>query len=85
MLIYQATSYPSYEFSYKISDPDTKDVKGQHEARDGDKVNGQYWLLQPNGYKRTVNYVANNHQGYLLYIFYNTLNDVFEIVCVELS
>ncbi|XP_046960904.1 GATA zinc finger domain-containing protein 14-like [Vanessa cardui] len=59
-----AWSYPSYEFSYKVNDPETKDIKGQHEKRHGDEVKGLYWLIEPNGHKRTVNYQADDNHGF---------------------
>nr|XP_026485914.1 GATA zinc finger domain-containing protein 14-like [Vanessa tameamea] len=59
-----AWSYPSYEFSYKVNDPETKDIKGQHEKRHGDEVKGLYWLIEPNGQKRTVNYQADDNNGF---------------------
>lgn len=31
--------------------------------RDGDEVKGLYWLIEPNGHKRTVNYQANDDKG----------------------
>ncbi|XP_045519375.1 TNF receptor-associated factor family protein DDB_G0272098-like [Pieris brassicae] len=64
-------SYPSYEFSYKVSDPHTHDFKGQQEKRHGDKVNGNYWLIQPDGRKRLVKYHANDHIGFNVLIDYS--------------
>ncbi|XP_047510338.1 myb-like protein X [Pieris napi] len=64
-------SYPSYEFSYKVSDPHTHDYKGQQEKRHGDKVNGNYWLIQPDGRKRLVKYHANDHIGFNVLIDYS--------------
>ena len=46
-----------------MNDPHTHDVKGQSENRHGDEVKGIYWLLEPNGDTRTVNYNANDHKG----------------------
>ncbi|XP_032511565.2 GATA zinc finger domain-containing protein 14-like [Danaus plexippus] len=57
-------SYPSYEFFYKVKDPHTRDIKGQHEERDGDKVKGNYWLIEPTGRKRTVKYHSDDHIGF---------------------
>ncbi|XP_023954701.2 uncharacterized protein DDB_G0287625-like [Bicyclus anynana] len=65
-----ATAYPSYEFSYKVNDPKTRDIKGQHETREGDEVLGNYWLIEPNGRKRTVNYQANDDNGFSAIIDY---------------
>ncbi|XP_050549957.1 larval/pupal rigid cuticle protein 66-like [Spodoptera frugiperda] len=51
-------------FSYGVSDPHTGDVKSQHETRVGDKVVGQYSLLDSDGTKRTVDYAADAHSGF---------------------
>lgn len=48
---------------YKVEDPHTHDMKGLHEKKYGDEIKGMYWLLQPDGYKRTVEYHANKHSG----------------------
>ncbi|XP_059052328.1 uncharacterized protein LOC131846927 [Achroia grisella] len=56
-----AHAYPSYEFSYKVADPHTKDYKGQREVRNGDEVKGEYWLREPKGRKRTVKYRADKN------------------------
>ncbi|XP_063890393.1 sarcoplasmic reticulum histidine-rich calcium-binding protein-like [Helicoverpa armigera] len=66
-----AWSYPSYEFSYSVHDPHTHDKKGQHESRDGDEVKGEYWLIEPDGRKRTVTYHADKHSGFHAIVHYS--------------
>ncbi|XP_041977431.1 uncharacterized protein LOC121731830 [Aricia agestis] len=56
---------PNYSFSYDVNDVQTGDVKSQHESRRGDIVIGQYSLVQPDGVRRTVDYSANDHTGFL--------------------
>ncbi|XP_026487771.1 cuticle protein 16.8-like [Vanessa tameamea] len=56
---------PNYSFAYEVNDANTGDVKSQHESRRGDIVIGQYSLVQPDGIKRTVDYSANDHTGFL--------------------
>ncbi|KAM3962369.1 uncharacterized protein ACR2FA_003609 [Aphomia sociella] len=53
-----------YEFSYSVEDPHTGDHKSQRESRDGDVVKGEYSLLQPDGSIRTVQYTADDHNGF---------------------
>ncbi|KAI8429056.1 hypothetical protein MSG28_007625 [Choristoneura fumiferana] len=65
-----AWAYPSYEFSYSVNNPHTHDYKGQHEKRHGDEVTGEYWLLQPDGKKRTVKYQADKHKGFTAHVHY---------------
>lgn len=55
---------PNYNFAYDVNDPHTGDIKNQHESRRGDSVLGQYSLLQPDGTRRTVDYRADDHNGF---------------------
>lgn len=47
-----------------MHDGHTGDVKSQHEVRDGDVVKGQYSLVEPDGSVRTVDYTADDHNGF---------------------
>lgn len=57
-------AYPKYSFNYGIKDPHTGDIKSQAEERDGDVVKGQYSLVEPDGSIRTVDYTADDHNGF---------------------
>ncbi|XP_069705574.1 cuticle protein 19-like [Periplaneta americana] len=57
-------AHPQYDFSYGVSDAHTHDIKEQHETRDGDKVEGYYKLVEPDGTTRTVHYTADKHNGF---------------------
>lgn len=57
-------AYPKYSFNYGIKDPHTGDIKSQVEERDGDVVKGQYSLVEPDGSVRTVDYTADDHNGF---------------------
>lgn len=57
-------AYPKYSFNYGIKDPHTGDIKSQTEERDGDAVKGQYSLVEPDGSVRTVDYTADDHNGF---------------------
>ncbi|XP_013136027.1 PREDICTED: larval/pupal rigid cuticle protein 66-like [Papilio polytes] len=46
------------QFSYGVADPYTGDYKSQIESRAGDRVRGQYSLLDADGTRRTVDYAA---------------------------
>lgn len=63
-LIYRPQAYPKYSFNYGIKDPHTGDIKSQAEERDGDVVKGQYSLVEPDGSVRTVDYTADDHNGF---------------------
>ncbi|XP_049866203.1 cuticle protein-like [Pectinophora gossypiella] len=57
-------SHPKYEYSYSVADGHTGDNKSQQESRDGDAVHGQYSLLEADGSVRTVQYSADDHNGF---------------------
>lgn len=57
-------AYPKYEYSYSVSDGHTGDNKQQQELRDGDVVKGSYSLLEADGSIRTVEYTADDHNGF---------------------
>ncbi|CAH2075431.1 unnamed protein product, partial [Iphiclides podalirius] len=57
-------SHPRYQFNYGVADGHTGDQKNQWEARDGDVVKGQYSLVEPDGTIRTVDYTADDHNGF---------------------
>ncbi|CAB3250564.1 unnamed protein product [Arctia plantaginis] len=56
------SSYSS--FSYGVVDPNTGDIKDQHEKRVGDSVVGKYSLLESDGTKRIVEYEASAATGF---------------------
>lgn len=47
-----------------MADHSTGDVKSQHETRDGDVVKGQYSLVEADGSVRTVDYTADDVNGF---------------------
>nr|AYA49944.1 cuticular protein 47 [Leptinotarsa decemlineata] len=52
---------PKYHYDYAVHDSHHHDFKSQYEARDGKETKGRYELLQPDGRKRIVEYVAGKH------------------------
>ncbi|XP_045459169.1 cuticle protein-like isoform X1 [Melitaea cinxia] len=56
------TDYTS--FAYDVADPYTGDYKSQVETRVGGVVKGQYSLLDSDGTKRTVDYAADDVNGF---------------------
>jgi hypothetical protein len=63
-IVAEPVAYPKYSFNYGIKDPHTGDIKSQAEERDGDVVKGQYSLVEPDGSVRTVDYTADDHNGF---------------------
>ncbi|PSN41655.1 hypothetical protein C0J52_10492 [Blattella germanica] len=56
--------YPQYRYGYAVNDPITGDSKAAEETRDGDVVQGRYSLVEPDGSRRTVDYVADPVNGF---------------------
>ncbi|KAF5287324.1 hypothetical protein FQR65_LT02197 [Abscondita terminalis] len=57
-------AHPNYHYDYAVHDLHTHDIKSQWETRDGDKVKGEYTLMEPDGSKRVVQYTADKHNGF---------------------
>ncbi|XP_001988698.2 larval cuticle protein A2B [Drosophila grimshawi] len=53
-----------YDFSYSVRDDHTGDIKSQTETRKGDQVQGQYSLIDADGYQRIVDYTSDAHNGF---------------------
>lgn len=54
----------NYNFNYAVSDLTTGDMKSQKEVRRGDQVQGQYTMMDSDGYRRIVNYTADDKNGF---------------------
>ncbi|KAK4881272.1 hypothetical protein RN001_004591 [Aquatica leii] len=54
----------NYAFEYGVSDPKTGDHKSQWEKRENGVTIGMYSLLEPDGSKRVVEYIADNLHGF---------------------
>ncbi|CAG7822400.1 unnamed protein product [Allacma fusca] len=55
---------PQYNYAYSIADVLTGDSHAHQEARNGDAVQGQYSLVEPDGSIRTVTYTADDVNGF---------------------
>jgi len=53
-----------YEFSYSVHDDHTGDIKSHQESRKGHAVTGKYELIDSDGYRRIVEYTADEHTGF---------------------
>lgn len=62
--LFSFQAYPKYSFNYGVKDEHTGDHKTQTEERDGDVVKGSYSLVEPDGSVRTVEYTADDHNGF---------------------
>lgn len=57
-------AYPKYDFTYSVADGQSGDNKSQQESRDGDIVKGSYSFHEADGSIRTVEYTADDHNGF---------------------
>ncbi|XP_061709487.1 uncharacterized protein LOC133519498 [Cydia pomonella] len=57
-------AHPKYEYTYSVADGHTGDNKSQQETRDGDVVKGSYSFHEADGSIRTVEYTADDHNGF---------------------
>lgn len=53
-----------YDFAYQVHDLHTGDIKQQYETRQGDLVQGQYSLVDADGFRRIVDYTSDAHTGF---------------------
>lgn len=53
-----------YDFSYAVHDDHTGDIKSHQESRKGHAVTGKYELIDSDGYRRIVEYTADEHTGF---------------------
>ncbi|XP_060800977.1 larval cuticle protein A1A-like [Amyelois transitella] len=60
----EEVAYPKYEYNYSVADGHTGDNKSQQEVRDGDAVKGSYSFHEADGSIRTVEYTADDHNGF---------------------
>lgn len=63
LFLYQEAT--GYQYSYAVYDENTGDHKAQREHSDGSVVRGEYSFIQPDGYVREVQYVADDVTGYI--------------------
>lgn len=56
--------FPKYQYNYEVHDEKTGDIKRQHESVENGKVTGQYSLIDADGYRRIVEYTADDVNGF---------------------
>lgn len=55
---------PDYTYAYGVEDPHTGNLQNHKEHRDGDVVQGEYSLVEPDGSIRLVRYTADPKNGF---------------------
>ena len=61
----------SYTYDWAVKDDYSNNNYGQNESRDGDKTNGSYYVLLPDGRIQTVTYSVDGYGGYVADITYS--------------
>ncbi|CAB3382581.1 Hypothetical predicted protein [Cloeon dipterum] len=56
---------PHYSYEYAVHDEHTKDIHSQKESRKGDRTEGEYSLVEPDGTIRTVKYHVDGKSGFV--------------------
>ncbi|CAB3382584.1 Hypothetical predicted protein [Cloeon dipterum] len=54
-----------YAFEYAVHDDHTKDIHSHKESRKGDRTDGEYSLVEPDGTIRTVKYYVDGKSGFV--------------------
>ncbi|KAL1396465.1 hypothetical protein pipiens_002674 [Culex pipiens pipiens] len=54
-----------YEYAYDVHDDHTGDVHGQKESRKDHTTQGEYYLIDADGHKRTVTYHIDGKSGFI--------------------
>jgi hypothetical protein len=54
----------NYDFNYDVHDPKTGDIKKQSETAVNGAVKGSYSFIEADGFRRTVDYTADDHSGF---------------------
>ncbi|CAO1306939.1 unnamed protein product [Diamesa serratosioi] len=54
----------NYEFNYSVHDEHSGDIKQQQESAKDGAIVGQYSLIDADGYRRIVDYTADDHHGF---------------------
>jgi len=74
-LIFKASAY--YKYDWGLKDDYFNDF-GQHEAREGDKTTGSYWVVLPDGRKQIVTYYVDGNSGYVADVKYEGEPKVYD-------
>jgi hypothetical protein len=62
--VHYAEAPANYEFNYDVHDEHTGDIKQQHEKAVNGAITGQYSLIDADGYRRIVDYTADDVHGF---------------------
>lgn len=63
-VVHAAEAPANYDFNYDVHDQHTGDIKQQHETAQNGAISGQYSLIDADGFRRIVDYTADDHHGF---------------------
>ena len=55
----------NYEFNYEVHEESTGDIKRQMEKAENGVIKGEYSLIDADGYRRIVEYTADDQNGFV--------------------
>ncbi len=64
-------SAPLYKFAWAVKDSDSYNDFGQQESRDGDRTDGYYHVVLPDGRTQRVTYYVDGDSGYVAQVAYD--------------
>ncbi|XP_027216985.2 pro-resilin-like [Penaeus vannamei] len=64
------SSEAKYSFNWAVSDDSSSNEFGHQEARDGDYIQGSYYVQLPDGRLQTVKYFVDGDSGYVAEVNY---------------
>ena len=73
----------NYEFNYSVHDDHTGDIKQQQEKAHNGAIVGQYSLIDADGYRRVVDYTADDHHGFNAQVRREPLNQKAQSIIAQ--
>ena len=76
IIVKQAEAPANYDFNYAVNDASTGDVHSQQEKAENGAIRGSYMLNDADGFLRTVEYTADDVNGFQANVRREPLNHV---------
>lgn len=67
---YDSNESANYHFKYDVKHDYSSNEFGHEEWRDGDKTEGKYYVLLPNGVLKIVDYKVDGYSGFIADVTY---------------
>jgi Insect cuticle protein len=73
----------NYEFNYEVHEEKTGDIKRQNEKAVNGVISGQYSLIDADGFRRVVEYTADDHNGFVANVRREPLHEQHKKIIVQ--